>query len=159
MINQSWGLMFDIFVYLVENYFHNGQLPDAETITKRLSAAGFEDEDISEALTWLSGFGQPEDIDGDTAFAQSRGFRIYADEEHNNLTPEARGFILFLQDSDIITAPQRELIIERVLALPEPSVDLERIKLIVLMVLWNQQQSVDSLVLELLASRDYSTPQ
>ena len=82
-----------------------------------------------------------------------------ADEEHNNLTPEAHGFILFLQDSDIITAPQRELIIERVLALPEPSVDLERIKLIVLMVLWNQQQSVDSLVLELLASRDYSTPQ
>ncbi|KPK34852.1 MAG: hypothetical protein AMJ66_02790 [Betaproteobacteria bacterium SG8_40] len=151
--------MFDILVYLVENYFHNGQLPDAETITKRLSAAGFEDDDISEALTWLSGFGQPEESDGDEAFAQSRGFRIYAEEELTNLTVEARGFIIFLQDSDIISAPQRELIIERVLALPETSVDLERIKLIVLMVLWNQQQSVDSLVLELLASRDYSSPQ
>jgi Smg protein len=151
--------MFDILVYLVENYFHNGQLPDAETITKRLSAAGFEDDDISEALTWLSGFGQPEESGGDEAFAQSRGFRIYAEEELTNLTVEARGFIIFLQDSDIISAPQRELIIERVLALPETSVDLERIKLIVLMVLWNQQQSVDSLVLELLASRDYSSPQ
>jgi len=151
--------MFDILVYLVENYFHNGQLPDAETITKRLSAAGFEDDDISEALTWLSGFGEPEETEGNEAFAQSRGFRIYADEELTNLTVEARGFILFLQDSDIISAPQRELIIERVLALPETSVDLERIKLIVLMVLWNQQQSVDSLVLELLASRDYSSPQ
>ena len=151
--------MFDILVYLVENYFHNGQLPDAETITKRLSAAGFEDDDISEALTWLSGFGQPEESDGDEAFAQSRGFRIYAEEELTNLTVEARGFIIFLQDSDIISAPQRELIIERVLALPETSVDLERIKLIVLMVLWNQQQSVDSLVLELLASRDFSSPQ
>ena len=64
-----------------------------------------------------------------------------------------------MQDSEIISAPQRELIIERVLALPETSVDLERLKLIVLMVLWNQQQSVDSLVLELLASRDYSSPQ
>ena len=151
--------MFDILVYLVENYFHNGQLPDAETITKRLSAAGFEDDDISEALTWLSGFGEPEATEGNEAFAQSRGFRIYADEELTNLTVEARGFIIFLQDSDIISAPQRELIIERVLALPETSVDLERIKLIVLMVLWNQQQSVDSLVLELLASRDYSSPQ
>jgi Smg protein len=151
--------MFDILVYLVENYFHNGQLPDAETITKRLSAAGFEDDDISEALTWLSGFGEPEDSAGNTAFSDSRGFRVYADEELTNLTVEARGFIIFLQDSDIITAPQRELIIERVLALPETSVDLERIKLIVLMVLWNQQQSVDSLVLELLASRDYSSPQ
>ena len=151
--------MFDILVYLVENYFHNGQLPDAETITKRLSAAGFEDDDISEALTWLSGFGQPEEVAGNEAFTQSRGFRVYADEELTNLTVEARGFIIFLQDSDIISAPQRELIIERVLALPETSVDLERIKLIVLMVLWNQQQSVDSLVLELLASRDYSSPQ
>jgi len=151
--------MFDILVYLVENYFHNGQLPDAETISKRLSAAGFEDDDISEALTWLSGFGQPDETTENAAFVESRGFRVYADEELTNLTAEARGFIVFLQDSDIISAPQRELIIERVLALPEPAVDLEKIKLIVLMVLWNQQQSVDSLVLELLASRDYSTPQ
>ena len=151
--------MFDILVYLVENYFHNGQLPDAETISKRLLAAGFEDDDISEALTWLSGFNQHSEILGDAVFFHSRGFRVYADEELANLTAEARGFILFLEDSDIISAPQRELIIERVLALAEPAVDLEKIKLIVLMVLWNQQQPVDSLVLELLASRDYSSPQ
>jgi len=151
--------MFDILVYLVENYFHNGQLPDADTISKRLSAAGFEDDDISEALTWLSGFNQQSEVQGDAAFFHSRGFRVYADEELANLTAEARGFILFLEDSDIISAPQRELIIERVLALAEPAVDLEKIKLIVLMVLWNQQQPVDSLVLELLASRDYSSPQ
>jgi len=151
--------MFDILVYLVENYFHNGQLPDAETISKRLSAAGFEDDDISEALTWLSGFSQSDELDSRGAFVHSRGFRVYADEELTNLTAEARGFILFLEDSNIITAPQRELIIERVLALAEPGVDLEKLKLIVLMVLWNQQQSVDSLVLELLASRDFSSPQ
>lgn len=151
--------MFDILVYLVENYFHSGQLPDAETISKRLSAAGFEDDDISEALTWLSGFDQSSRVGNDAAFVHSRGFRIYADEELANLTAEARGFILFLEDSDIISAQQRELIIERVLALDEPGVDLERIKLIVLMVLWNQQQAVDSLVLELLASSDFSSPQ
>ena len=151
--------MFDILVYLVENYFHNGQLPDAETISKRLSAAGFEDDDISEALTWLSGFSQPDELDHHGTFAHSRGFRVYAEEELANLTAEARGFILFLEDSNIITAPQRELIIERVLALADPGVDLEKLKLIVLMVLWNQQQSVDSLVLELLASRDFSSPQ
>ena len=151
--------MFDILVYLVENYFHNGQLPDAETISKRLSAAGFEDDDISEALSWLSGFDQSSGVGSNAAFVHSRGFRVYADEESANLTTEARGFILFLEDSDIISAQQRELIIERVLALAEPGVDLEKIKLIVLMVLWNQQQAVDSLVLELLASSDFSSPQ
>ena len=151
--------MFDILVYLVENYFHNGQLPDAETISKRLSAAGFEDDDISEALSWLSGFDQSSGIGSEATFVHSRGFRVYADEELANLTAEARGFILFLEDSNIISAQQRELIIERVLALAEPGVDLEKIKLIVLMVLWNQQQAVDSLVLELLASSDFSSPQ
>jgi Smg protein len=151
--------MFDILVYLVENYFHSGQLPDAATISKRLSAAGFEDDDISEALSWLSGFEPPVGIGNDEAFVRSVGFRIYANEELAKLTAEARGFILFLEDSDIISAPQRELIIERVLALAEPGVDLEKIKLIVLMVLWSQQKAVDSLVLELLASSDFSSPQ
>ena len=150
--------MFDILVYLVENYFHNGELPDAETISKRLSAAGFEDEEISEALTWLSGFEQADDdVTENPAFDNSRGFRIYADEELSSLTADARGFILFLQDSEIITARQRELIVERILAIAEPGVDLEKIKLIVLMVLWNQQQPVEGLVLELLASHDYSS--
>ncbi|MGD2141085.1 MAG: DUF494 domain-containing protein, partial [Burkholderiales bacterium] len=111
--------MFDILVYLVENYFHNGQLPDAETISKRLSAAGFEDDDISEALTWLSGFNQADERHAHGVFVHSRGFRVYAEEELASLTAEGRGFILFLEDSNIITAPQRELIIERVVALDE----------------------------------------
>ncbi len=151
--------MFDILVYLVENYFHSGDFPDAETISKRLSAAGFEDDDISEALTWLSGFEQTEHGTTYPAFNSSRGFRVYADEELSSLTTEARGFILFLEASEIITAPQRELIVERILAIAEPGVDLEKIKLIVLVVLWNQQQPVEGLVLELLASHDYSSPQ
>jgi Smg protein len=151
--------MFDILVYLVENYFHSGDFPDADTISKRLSAAGFEDDDISEALTWLSGFEQTEHGTTYPTFNSSRGFRVYADEELSSLTTEARGFILFLEDSEIITAPQRELIVERILAIAEPGVDLEKIKLIVLVVLWNQQQPVEGLVLELLASHDYSSPQ
>lgn len=151
--------MFDILVYLVENYFHHGDFPDAGTISKRLSAAGFEDDDISEALSWLSGFEQAEEVSVSTALDDSQGFRIYADEELSILTAEARGFILFLEESEIITAAQRELIVERVLALAEPGVDLEKIKLIVLMVLWNQQQPVEGLILELLASNEYSSPQ
>lgn len=151
--------MFDILVYLVENYFHSGDFPDVETISKRLSAAGFEDDDISEALTWLSGFEQTEHGTTYPTFNSSRGFRVYADEELSSLTTEARGFILFLEDSEIITAPQRELIVERILAIAEPGVDLEKVKLIVLVVLWNQQQPVEGLVLELLASHDYSSPQ
>jgi Smg protein len=47
--------MFDILVFLFENYFHAGAYPDQQTLTKRLSAAGFDTRDITQALTWLSG--------------------------------------------------------------------------------------------------------
>ncbi|MGH8865193.1 MAG: DUF494 family protein, partial [Burkholderiales bacterium] len=70
------------------------------------------------------------------------------EQELAGLTAEARGFLLFLETAGVIKALQRELVIERVLALDEPAVDLEKVKLIVLMVLWNQNESVDSLVLD-----------
>ena len=42
--------MFDILFYLVENFFPHGTLPDNETITRKLSDAGFEEDDISEDM-------------------------------------------------------------------------------------------------------------
>jgi Smg protein len=147
--------MFDILVYLVENYFQSGDYPDPETLSKRLSAAGFEEDDISQALTWLSGLERFGDGPAEQSFGSSRGFRVYTDQELVRITPEARGFLCFLEDSDVIDPLQRELIIERIAALSESGVDLEKVKLIVLMVLWNQKQPVDALVLEeLLADHD-----
>jgi Smg protein len=138
--------MFDILVFLFENYFHAGAYPDQQTLTKRLSAAGFDTRDISQALTWLSGL---ERVGySNSRFSSSDGFRFYTEQELAGLTAEARGFLLFLETAGVIKALQRELVIERVLALDEPAVDLEKVKLIVLMVLWNQKESVDSLVLE-----------
>lgn len=140
--------MFDILVYLVENYYHAGAYPDAETLTKRLSAAGFDSDEITLALAWLNGL---ERFDADSEVAplgESTGFRIFTDKELTRITPEARGFLRFLEDSSIISPALRELIIERVAALDESGIDLDKIKLIVLMVLWNQREPVDVLVLE-----------
>lgn len=147
--------MFDILVYLVENYFQSGDYPDSETLSKRLFAAGFEEDDISQALSWLSGLERINETSSEHSFGDSLGFRIYTDQELTKITPEARGFLCFLEDSDVIDPLQRELIIERIAALSEAGVDLEKVKLIVLMVLWNQRQPVDALVLEeLLADHD-----
>lgn len=139
--------MFDILVFLFENFFHTGTYPDQETLTKRLSAAGFDSGDISQALSWLSGLEHAEAGSGER-FTGSNGFRYYTEPELAKLGAESRGFLLFLETAGIINVLQRELIIERVLALDESSVDLEKVKLIVLMVLWNQNEAVDSLVLE-----------
>ena len=139
--------MFDILVFLFENYFHTGTYPDQDTLTKRLSAAGFDSGDISEALSWLDGLERAESGSGDR-FTGSDGFRYYTEPELAKLGAESRGFLLFLETAGIITALQRELVIERALVLDEVRVDLENLKLIVLMVLWNQNEAVDTLVLE-----------
>ena len=47
--------MFDVLVYLYENYGALHACPDADSLSKRLTEAGFDDEEISEALTWLQG--------------------------------------------------------------------------------------------------------
>ena len=47
--------MFDILVYLFESYIHADACPEPDQLTRKLSAAGFEQEEISEALEWLAG--------------------------------------------------------------------------------------------------------
>ncbi|MEK7792782.1 MAG: DUF494 family protein, partial [Pseudomonadota bacterium] len=61
---------------------------------------------------------------------------------------EGRGFICFLEQADIINPLQRELLIDRVLAMDEGSSSLEKIKLIVLTELWIQNQLTDDTILE-----------
>jgi Smg protein len=144
--------MFDILVFLFENYFHAGTYPDQDILSKRLSDAGFDSRDISQALSWLSGLERVGKNSSRSQSIPSTGFRFYTEAEITTLPTEARGFLIFLESAGVISVLQRELIIERVLALDEPSVDLEKIKLIVLMVLWNQNETLDTLVLEELIS-------
>ncbi|HXF18551.1 MAG TPA: DUF494 domain-containing protein [Burkholderiales bacterium] len=144
--------MFDILIFLFENYFHAGTYPDQDILSKRLSDAGFDSRDISQALTWLSGLERVGKNSSRSPSIPSKGFRFYTEPEINTLPTEARGFLMFLESAGVISVLQRELIIERVVALDEPSVDLDKVKLIVLMVLWNQNETLDTLVLEELIS-------
>ena len=46
--------MFDVLVYLYETYYRPDACPDSEALVKKLSAVGFEEEEISKALGWLT---------------------------------------------------------------------------------------------------------
>ncbi|TFW08529.1 DUF494 family protein, partial [Oxalobacteraceae bacterium OM1] len=47
--------MFDILVYLYETYYRPDACPEPAALARKLSAIGFDDIEISEALDWLSG--------------------------------------------------------------------------------------------------------
>lgn len=147
--------MFDILVYLFENYFETGNCPDPATLTRKLSMAGFEDDEITLALGWLSG----NNADRYPAtMVESRSFRQFSAEEMAAIDTEGRGFILFLEQAGIINPLQRELLIERVLKMDGDHTSLEKIKLIVLFDLWIQNRQSEYMLVEKLFEASDSHP-
>lgn len=140
--------MFDVLVYLFENFYQTEQYPDQDTLTRKLSAAGFENEDINEALHWLKEI-TPRDDDLRTASLDaSSAKRAFVDTECEKFSVEVRGFIMFLESAGVLTPRLRELVIERAFALLDESVGLDKLKVIVLMVLWTRRGEVDALILD-----------
>ena len=148
--------MFDILVYLFENYVHVRASPEGDQLVRKLSAAGFEDEEISEALEWLEGLRQEPELPAISP--ASKSIRIYADDELGRLDAECRGFLSFLEHAGVLDALTRELIIERAMALPDHRLTRSRLKVIVLMVLWRQEQSIDTLILDELLTEEGEDP-
>jgi Smg protein len=140
--------MFDILVFLFENYFDSGNYPDSATLTRKLTMAGFADEDISETLNWLSELARHDTGSYSASLADNDSFRCYSADEMERIDSEGRGFIIFLEQNGIINPLQRELLIDRVLAMNENSPSIEKIKLIVLTELWIQNQLTDDAILE-----------
>lgn len=139
--------MYDILVYLFENCQQADIAYDRERVAKKLSAAGFEDSEISEALHWLAGVSAPGR--GLSALPDSgAAFRAFAPRELAKLDVECRGFLLTLEQSGILDAQNRELVIERALAASGDALQLDQLKLVVLMVLWNQKTPTSRLLAE-----------
>jgi Smg protein len=139
--------MFDILLFLFESYFDIGSYPDDDKLSVKLSAAGFEEDDINQALTWLSGLQQLTR----TAYPESinhSSIRLYTDFEEQRVSPEGLRFLSFWEHNKVITPIEREMIIDRVLALGRKSLSLDKLKLIVLMVLWSQHEDLDPMIIE-----------
>ncbi len=139
--------MFDILIFLFESYFDAGSYPDADKLTVKLNAAGFEEEDITQAVAWLSGLRQLSLSDYPASINQS-GSRCFADLERQRISIESLRFISFWEQSKMISPIEREMIIDRAVALGRENLSLEKVKLIALMVLWNQHEDLDPMIIE-----------
>jgi Smg protein len=139
--------MFEILIYLFESYFDAGSYPEPDKLSRKLSAAGFEGDEISEALTWLSAL-QEQNPDSYPASLEHTGQRHFAELELQHISYEARQFLLFAEQQRLISTIEREMIIDRSVALKQENLALDKVKLIMLMVLWNRHQDLDPLLIE-----------
>ena len=151
--------MFDILVFVFENCRQADVSHDPERVARKLSAAGFDDMEISAALSWLAGVVRAPQRSLAPLPESSTAFRAYAPKELAKLDADCRGFLLFLERSGILSPASREHVIERALATAGETLSLDQIKLIVVMVLWSQQAPASQLVAEeLLSARGERLP-
>lgn len=140
--------MYEILVYVFENCQQTEFAYDRERVAKKLSAAGFENSDISEAMHWLAGVVRTPQGEAACLPDSRTSFRAFAPRELAKLDAQCRGFLITLEHSAILNPQTRELVIERSLAAAGDALTLDQMKLIVLMVLWSQQTPTSRLLAE-----------
>ena len=138
--------MFEVLVYLYENYWRPDACPDHDKLTRKLCAVGFESEEIQEALSWLDGLaGAAESYVGEQS---TDSLRLYSHAEQEHLGESSIGFISFLESAGVLPPPMREMVIDRANAISGGPLDLEDLKIIVLMVFWSLGEEPDALILD-----------
>ena len=139
----------DVLLYLFEHYFAEDAAPplplgddaalrDGPLVTE-LTEAGFSTAEIHKAFDWRGALAEQRPA---TANARAHGpTRVYFGPELDKLDVECRGFLLFLEQQGILGPEQRELVLDRAMALDQEELDLDDLKWVVLMVLFNQPGS------------------
>jgi Smg protein len=138
--------MLEVLAYLYETYYRPELFPEMATLSKTLAEVGFKETEIEDALNWLDHLAETTET-----FAErhperdsfSSALRVYAPLEQAILGPEAIGFILSLETAGILDPVQREIVIERALDSGISPVPVEKLRLVVLFILWSQGEDTD----------------
>ncbi|MCK5697967.1 MAG: DUF494 domain-containing protein [Gammaproteobacteria bacterium] len=142
----------DILMYLFDIYMDDmdkEQLPSEDDIRKELASIGFHHSTVDHAFNWLDELALlPDNIsDKKDIFYEPKyhnSTRIFSHFELKKFSRQAQSILLELVILDMISISQRELIIEKAFALNVAHINQEQIKLIILMVLYNLPDLVDS---------------
>ena len=143
----------DVLLYLFEHYLS----ADADLVQDRnslitgplfedLGRAGFSAEEIKRAFEWLDSLDRQRPA-GLSAVAeapvahQPRPTRVFHGPELEKLDVASQGFLMKLEQQGVLTPVQREVVLDRAMALEQDPLELDDLKWVVLMVLFNQPGS------------------
>ena len=150
--------MFEVLVFVYENYWRGEACPESQQLGRKLSAHGFDADEIAQALAWLDGLTlaaqntelevEPESAGVASARQSDTSLRVYCVAEQDHLGAQCLGFVHFLDAAGVLPAPMREIVIDRAMAAPGDPVSLDDFKIIVLMVYWSFGEEPDALVLD-----------
>ena len=132
--------VFDVLMFIFDNYIEDSleMNPDQESLKFELKQAGFPDSQVNKAFDWLEGLASQKDLILKGNLAENNTLRVFNDNEMAKLNTECRGFLLFLEQTGVLDAYDREVAIDRLMALESEEIDVQQLKWVILMVLLNQ---------------------
>ena len=128
--------VFDILIYVFDRYVLE-ELADSEraSLARDLESAGFGEANVERALDWLADLA----LERERALPRAEdSFRVYSTHELARLDVRCRGLLVSLEQRGILSPGQREIVVDRLLALDAEDLDLDHVKWVVLMVLSSQ---------------------
>ncbi|WP_434777035.1 DUF494 family protein [Neisseria sp. Ec49-e6-T10] len=149
--------MFDVFVFLMEHFQDLDSCPQRESLNGELKQAGFEQQEIQQALDWMDKISSILTTPNKNLLS-SEGFRVFSDQEFALLPQEILGLLSFLSKESIIDGCQRELIIEALLDYSPLEVDVQHTKMLVLIILWAYKAELPILIGDDLLSAIHGEP-
>jgi Smg protein len=132
----------DVLMYIFEQFQDQEYvvIDEANKLATELTEVGFSDVEIDSALDWIDGLvdlrEQAQTATGEPV-TPSFSNRIFSDQECQVLSQRSRGFLYHLEQQGVLDPTSREIVIERTLALNMLEVDIEQVKWITMMVLFN----------------------
>ncbi len=126
-------------MYLFENYIYEQPTAadDRHSMEESLHQAGFTNIEIDKAFHWLDVLAEQRDSSA-AVVSNNQPMRVYTADELDRLDADCRGFLLYLENTAVLDTHCRELVLDRLQALENEDIDLEDVKWVVLMVLFNQ---------------------
>lgn len=138
--------MFDVLVYLYENYWRPDACPDHRQLQRKLSAVGFESDEIQLALSWLDGLASS--AEAKVSGQRRESLRVYTEAERELLGSDSIAFISFLESAGVLPPAMREMVVDRASAVGDTPIALDDLKVLVLMVFWSLGEEPDALILD-----------
>lgn len=133
--------MIDVAAFLIEHFPDSQACPNGSDLGRMLEAAGFDEQDIRDALTVMQLL-----HDMPAGGGSSGSLRIYHPAEIDCLDTETRGLLHFLSAGRAIDAAQRELIIHALMHLADEEITQETAKVVTLLVLWAHRSELPVLI-------------
>ena len=131
----------DVLMYLFETFSEqeHDEATDHGVLRQELLQAGFGEPEVDRALTWLDDLNRDPDHPFPAAPA-ARSVRVFNAVELSRLDTPCRGYLIYLEHIGILSPLQREIVIDRLMALGVAEIDVEQVKWVTLMVLFSQAE-------------------